>query len=76
VSDTGEGIPEDKLREIFEPFYTTRSQGTGLGLPIVAQLIGRLGGRIEAESAPGQGARFTIRLPRKEVCREEDTDRR
>ena len=62
VSDTGPGIPPGKIAHIFEPFFTTRSQGTGLGLAIVKKIVEAHGGRIEATSAPGAGARFTVTL--------------
>jgi len=64
VSDTGPGIPPDKIAKIFEPFFTTRAQGTGLGLAIVKKIVEAHGGRIEAASLPGSGARFTATLPR------------
>jgi two-component system sensor histidine kinase HydH len=62
VSDTGPGIPPDKIAHIFEPFFTTRAQGTGLGLAIVKKIVEAHGGRIEATSTPGSGARFTATL--------------
>ncbi|MES1205024.1 MAG: ATP-binding protein [Pseudomonadota bacterium] len=65
VSDTGHGIPEDDLKRIFEPFYTTkgRGKGTGLGLAICRQLVAALGGSISVESQPGRGSAFFVRLP-------------
>ncbi len=69
VSDTGIGIPQDVLPRLFEPFVqadasTTRKYGgTGLGLSIVAHLSELMGGRIEVDSAPGKGARFSLILP-------------
>ena len=63
--DTGSGIPPDIIDKIFEPFFTTKppGKGTGLGLSIVYGVIQRHGGSIEAESRPGDGTTFTIRLP-------------
>ncbi len=65
VTDTGPGIPEDDLEQIFDPFFSTKEpgRGTGLGLSICARLVEGMGGRIEAANAPEAGARFTIRLP-------------
>jgi len=66
ISDTGCGIPPDHLGKIFDPFFTTKppGQGTGLGLSICHGIILRLGGRIAVKSQVGQGAEFTITLPR------------
>ena len=64
VSDTGPGIPPDKIAKIFEPFFTTRAQGTGLGLAIVKKIVEAHGGRIEAASPPGSGAKLTVTLSR------------
>ncbi len=63
VADDGEGIEPDGLPHIFEPFYTTRSDQTGLGLSAVQGIVRRLGGEIEVDSRPAQGARFRVRLP-------------
>jgi signal transduction histidine kinase len=63
VSDTGGGIAEDKINHIFEPFYTTKKKGTGLGLMIVQRIVRQHGGHIELESRVGQGTKFRIRLP-------------
>lgn len=62
VSDDGPGIPNDVLPRLFEPFFTTRPQGTGLGLAVVQDVARAHGGDVCAEST-GKGARFTIRLP-------------
>lgn len=69
VSDTGCGIPADKLDAVFQPFVQIRSQGaiasgTGLGLPISQRLANAMGGSITATSEPGRGSTFTLRLPR------------
>jgi two-component system sensor histidine kinase HydH len=61
VEDTGPGLPPDL--DIFQLFATTKPQGTGLGLPIVQQIVLEHGGEIAAESRPGGGARFTVTLP-------------
>lgn len=63
VRDSGPGIAADKLEHIFKPFFTTRSQGTGLGLSICKKIVDAHGGRIEASSPSGGGARFTVTLP-------------
>ncbi|ARJ64786.1 hypothetical protein WV31_03400 [Magnetospirillum sp. ME-1] len=65
ISDTGPGIPEANLKLIFDMFFTTKApgQGTGQGLAISRAIIHRHGGQISAESLPGAGACFRIRLP-------------
>lgn len=65
VSDTGVGIPPELHQRIFEPFYSGKApgQGTGLGLSVVHGIVGRLGGRVELSSAPGEGSVFTVYLP-------------
>jgi len=63
VSDTGRGIAHDSLPKIFKPFFTTRNEGTGLGLPLAKGIVESHGGRIEVTSAPGQGAQFEVWLP-------------
>jgi signal transduction histidine kinase len=63
VSDTGTGIPEDRLKGIFEPFYTTKAQGTGLGLSIAHTIVKTYGGKIWAENRQGGGAVFRFTLP-------------
>ncbi len=63
VEDTGPGIPRPLLGRIFEPFFTTRDQGTGLGLGLCYGIVTDHGGTITADSEPGRGATFTIRLP-------------
>ncbi|HOX11028.1 MAG TPA: ATP-binding protein [Candidatus Moranbacteria bacterium] len=64
IQDNGPGIPAEQLTHIFEPFYTTKSSGTGLGLYVVRQLIEKNRGRIEAQSTQGVGATFTIYFSR------------
>lgn len=63
VADTGGGIPEEQINRIFEPFYTTKKRGTGLGLMIVQRIVRAHGGRIELESHPGRGTTFRVWLP-------------
>jgi signal transduction histidine kinase len=63
VSDSGPGIAEDKLRDVFEPFYTTKPEGTGLGLSISRAIIEAYGGKISAENRAGGGATFRFTLP-------------
>ena len=63
VEDTGPGIEEDVLKNIFNPFFTTKAQGTGLGLTVSKQIIDLHGGMIEVKSQKGQGTRFSIKLP-------------
>ena len=63
VSDTGGGIPQDKINHIFEPFYTTKKKGTGLGLMIVQRIVRQHGGTIELKNDPGHGTTFRILLP-------------
>jgi signal transduction histidine kinase len=63
VRDTGPGMSRDDLERIFSPFFTTKPQGTGLGLAIVRKVVDAHDGRIEASSAPDQGATFRVTLP-------------
>lgn len=63
IADTGGGIPSEKINRIFEPFYSTKEKGTGLGLMIVQRIVREHGGRIELESHVGQGTVFRIWLP-------------
>ncbi|MGF6174696.1 sensor histidine kinase [Ensifer sp. 4252] len=64
VRDNGPGIAANAFPKLFQPFFTTKSDGMGLGLSLCSTLIERVDGRIEAENAPGGGAWFTITLPR------------
>ncbi|UFS72804.1 ATP-binding protein [Geomonas sp. RF6] len=63
VADTGQGIPPQILEKIFVPFFTTKAQGTGLGLPISHRLIEQNGGRLSVQSEDGKGTTFTVDLP-------------
>ena len=66
IADTGGGIARDQISHIFEPFYTTKKKGTGLGLMIVQRIVRQHGGHIEVESDVGQGTTFRISLPLRE----------
>ncbi len=65
VADNGCGIPDEILPQIFDPFFTTKAigDGTGLGLSITHAMVQDHGGRMEVESAPGEGSRFRVILP-------------
>ncbi|HEX3889404.1 MAG TPA: ATP-binding protein [Verrucomicrobiae bacterium] len=63
VADTGGGIPQEQINRIFEPFYTTKKKGSGLGLMIVQRIVRAHGGKIELESHVGRGTTFRIWLP-------------
>jgi signal transduction histidine kinase len=65
VSDTGRGIAAEAIGRVFDPGYTTKGVGvgTGLGLSIAYRIVQSHGGRIDVESAPGEGSRFTVRIP-------------
>ena len=62
--DTGRGIPQDELKRIFDPFYTTRASGTGLGLAIARKSLESMGGRIHVVSHPNSGTTFRLWLRR------------
>ena len=66
VRDTGSGIPKAQLEKIFEPFFTTKDadKGTGLGLPVVREIVASYGGTVEVESEVGKGTTFRFDLPR------------
>ena len=66
VSDTGTGIAEENLERIFDPYFTTRSGGSGLGLATCHSIIKKHGGKIRVESEEGKGSRFIISLPASE----------
>ena len=72
IEDTGEGIPKDKIHQIFSPYYTTKARGTGLGLSLVQKIVEAHDGEIEVASTVGKGTRFTVRLPY--FALEEDED--
>jgi PAS domain S-box-containing protein len=63
IQDSGHGIAPDDLGRVFEPFFTRKTTGTGLGLALVQKVVEMHKGQVEALSVPGQGAEFIIRLP-------------
>ena len=63
VSDTGTGIPADKLAHVFDPFFTTKPNGMGMGLPISRTIIEAHGGRFWAENNNNGGATFRFTVP-------------
>ncbi|MCX8159313.1 MAG: ATP-binding protein [Candidatus Saccharicenans sp.] len=65
IKDTGCGIPQDVAAHIFEPYFSTKEKGTGLGLPICKRIVEEHEGTIRLESQPGQGTTVTITLPRR-----------
>ncbi|MBI2202427.1 MAG: PAS domain S-box protein [Candidatus Rokubacteria bacterium] len=64
VSDTGEGIPAAEQSQIFEPFFSTKQTGSGLGLALVHRVVSDHGGHVDLRSEPGLGTTFTLTLPR------------
>ncbi|MFH1463266.1 MAG: ATP-binding protein [Pseudomonadota bacterium] len=64
VSDDGRGVDSESLARVFDPFFSRRSKGTGLGLAVTRQIVEDHGGRVRAESGPGEGFRIHIELPR------------
>jgi len=67
VADSGIGIPADQLGKVFEPFYSTKFTGRGLGLPAVLGIVRGHKGAIQVHSVPGQGSTFRVLLPAKPV---------
>jgi signal transduction histidine kinase len=63
VQDHGPGIPQDVLKHLFVPFFTTKPRGTGLGLAISQRMVQAMGGHIEVTSQEGEGATFAVVLP-------------
>ena len=64
VQDTGAGIPPEHIERIFDLYFTTKPEGTGLGLSMVHRIVSEHGGRIEVQSKVGEGTQFVVRLPR------------
>ncbi|HTU02549.1 MAG TPA: ATP-binding protein, partial [Candidatus Sulfotelmatobacter sp.] len=69
VEDTGPGIPPDALQDIFQPFFTLKHRGTGLGLSVSRRIVEDHGGVLWAESPAGRGATFHVVLPLRPVGR-------
>lgn len=69
VEDQGAGIPVELQKKVFQPFFTTKAEGNGLGLPMAAKVIHQHGGEISVESQPGAGTRFTAVLPRRPAAK-------
>jgi signal transduction histidine kinase len=63
VADDGCGMPEEVKARIFDPFFSTKERGTGLGLAVVRQIVDGCGGRVEVQSEPGRGSRFEVWMP-------------
>jgi len=63
VSDAGSGISKEILNKIFDPLFTTKAKGIGLGLAVTKTIIDRHEGQIKVESEEGKGTTFTVRLP-------------
>ena len=63
VSDNGPGIPDDVIDQVFDPFFTTRAAGTGLGLAVLASVVQQHGGTVHAANRDSGGAQFSILLP-------------
>ena len=65
--DTGEGIPDERQEKIFEPLFTTKAKGIGLGLPLTKSLLKSHGGTLEVHSEVGKGSTFIVKLYSHEV---------
>jgi signal transduction histidine kinase len=74
IRDNGCGIPADKLGKIFNPFYTSKENGTGLGLGVAKKVIDAHRGTIEVTSSPGEGAEFALSIPLADALREESAN--
>lgn len=71
VADSGKGMTAEQLQAIFTPYFTTKADGTGLGLAVVQNIIEQHGGTIHADSRPDEGATFTLYLPVNERQKEQ-----
>jgi signal transduction histidine kinase len=69
VQDTGTGIPEEDMHKLFNPFFTTKAKGQGLGLAVCKRLVEAQGGKITVESKPGKGTTFTTSIPQRKNVR-------
>jgi two-component system sensor histidine kinase HydH len=63
VADTGRGILPEHLPQVFDPFFTSHTQGSGLGVTTVQRIVSAHNGVVNAKSAPGEGTEFEIQLP-------------
>jgi two-component system sensor histidine kinase PilS (NtrC family) len=75
VADTGCGIADEHLPHIFEPFYSTKPEGSGLGLALVYRVLQDHGGQVEVRTRPGEGTAFTLTLPAGPVAVELEAER-
>ena len=69
-SDTGCGIPASAINKVFDPLFTTKAKGIGLGLSVCKSILERHGGDIQVRSKEGKGTTFTVSLPAQEITRE------
>ncbi len=74
IADTGRGISEEEAKNMFEPFYTTKQQGLGLGMPYAKKIIEQHGGTISLASRPGEGTKLSIALPARSEAGRKDVD--
>ena len=63
IEDTGKGIGKNELRHIFDPFYTSKDDGTGLGLPLSMNIIDNIGGKLRIDSRSGVGTKVSLIIP-------------
>ena len=73
VTDTGPGIAPDVQPRIFDPYFSTKKTGTGLGLPLVRRVAEEHGGSVTVQSEPGKGTQFTLGLPARAPGEQEPT---